>query len=948
MPSLLGFPRRRLRNALRQPGRNAQGHLYIPKRTILKPSERKARLLYSEGMSGPVLATKLYSPPPRANAVARPRLLERLDAGVHRKLTLVSAPAGFGKTTIVNDWLAWCGRPAAWLSLDKNDSTPTRFVTYLIAALQTAEPRLSAGVLAELQSPQPPPTEALLSTLLNEVSALPDKLVLVLDDYHLIDAQAVDTALSFFLEHLPPNLHLVITTREDPQLPLARLRARDQLTELRANDLRFSDPETAAFLNRGMNLELSAEDISALEARTEGWIAGLQLAALSVQSRDDVSGFVTAFAGDNRYIADYLVEEVLLQQGEPVRAFLLQTSILERLSGPLCDAVTGQTGAQEMLETLEHSNLFVIPLDDKRRWYRYHHLFADVLQTYLIKEQPQQPSALHKRASAWYEQNDLGPEAIHHALAANDFERAAGLIELSWRTMDVTFQSATWLGWVKQVPEDLVRTRPVLSVGYAWALLNTGEFGAMEPWLRVAEGWLDGSVDKARSPEMVVVDEEEFQALPVTIASARAYKAQALGDVPATIRHTSRALEHLPEDDVLGRAIPLALLGLAYWASGELEVAYQSLAEGMAGFEATGQTMAAISGTFGLADMRLGQGRLREAFSVYERSLNLVAAHGGPAPRGTALLYLGLSELCRERGDLEASAKNFQKSEEAGKHDTQDVYHYRHHLALAQQKEDRGDLEGALESLEEATSYQRKLHVPFVHPVAALKARVWLKQGNLNEALAWVRERGLSVHDELSYLHEFEHITLARVLVAKDEDRAGEEALGLLARLLKAAEAGKRQGSVIEISVVQALAHRARGDVSAALASLGRALTLAEPEGYIRTFVNEGLPMARLLTEAAKQRIMPDYTHRLLAAFEAKKENTHPNPQTLPPLLEPLSERELEVLRLVAQGLSNRDISKRLFRALDTVKGHNRRIYGKLQVRNRTEAVARARELGLL
>ena len=451
-------------------------------------------------MSTPILATKLYIPPSRPKVVLRSRLIERLNEGLSagRKLTLISAPAGFGKTTLVSEWVAGCERlepkvRVAWLSLDEGDNDPVRFLTYLVAALQTIEANIGKGMLGLLQSPQPPPTEAILTALLNEITAIPDDFVLVLDDYHVLDAKPVDQALTFLLEHLPPQMHLVIATREDPHLPLARLRARGQLTELRAADLRFTPAEAAGFLNQVMALNLSAEDITALETRTEGWIAGLQLAALSMRGQQDVPGFIRAFAGDHRYIVDYLVAEVLQRQPEPLRSFLLQTAILDRLNGPLCDAVTTLEGGSARLEALVRGNFFVVPLDDQRHWYRYHHLFADVLRMHLMAEQPDQVSALHRRASEWYEHNGSTDDAIRHALAAEDFERAATLIELAVPEMRRSRQGATVteLGWLKALPDELVHFRPVLSVAYAFALFGGGELGGVEPRLRDAERWLD-------------------------------------------------------------------------------------------------------------------------------------------------------------------------------------------------------------------------------------------------------------------------------------------------------------------------------------------------------------------------------------------------------------------------------------------------------------------------
>jgi LuxR family transcriptional regulator, maltose regulon positive regulatory protein len=948
-------------------------------------------------MPTPMLATKLFIPPPRPNIVLRHRLIAQLNAGLHRKLTLIAAPAGFGKTTLVSAWLAnerletsdWrragsslvsspqpLAARVAWLSLDEGDNDPARFLAYLVAALQTIAPDLGAGVL---QSPQPPPTESILTALLNDITTIPDNFALVLDDYHVIDAQSVDTALTFLLEHMPPQLHLVIATRENPQLPLARLRARDQLTELRAADLRFTLAEAAAFLNQVMGLHLAAEDIAALETRTEGWVAGLQLAALSMRGHADVRGFIRAFAGDNRYIVDYLVEEVLQRQPERVRSFLLQTCILDRLSGPLCDAVlddgrrTTDDGraafvrrpSSVVLEELERSNLFVVPLDDTRQWYRYHHLFADVLHAHVMQEQPDHVPTLHRRASAWYEHNGSPADAIRHALAAKDFERAAGLIELAWPAMDGRFQSATWLGWVKALPDELIRARPVLNVGYAWALLNGGELEAGEARLRDAERWLDPTVDlrerpEARSVEMVVVDEKQFRSLPASIATARAYHAQALGDLAGSVKHARQALDLVPAGDHLRRGPAAALLGLAYWASGDLEAAHRAIADAMANFQIAGNLHFAISGTYGLADIRIAQGRLREAASTYHQSLQLAAEQGEPLLRGTADLYLGLCELHHEQGDPEAARQQLLRSKELGAQAALPDWPHRVCIAQARIKAAAGDRDGALDLLDEAARLYYRTPVPDVRPIAALKTRVWVAQGRLTEALGWARARGLSVDDDLSYLREFEHVTLARVLLAEyqseREDRSFYAAIGLLERLLKAAETGGRMGSVIEILVLLALAHAAQGHIRLALAPLERALTLAEPAGYVRIFVDEGAPMAHLLSEAAAHGMLPDYTGTLLAAFEdATKDGertTEPSPSSsvLRPssLIERLSQRELEVLQLIAQGLSNREISERLFLALITVKGHNQKIFGKLQVQRRTEAVARARELGLL
>lgn len=917
-------------------------------------------------MSTPLLATKLYIPPPRPNAILRPRLIERLNAGLHRKLTLIAAPAGFGKTTLVSAWVAECARPVAWLSLDAEDSDLSRFLAYMVAAVQTIAPNVGSGLLHALQSPQPPPTESILTALLNDITALAEPAALVLDDYHVIESQAVDQALIFLLDHLPPRLHLAIVTREDPPLPLARLRVRDQLTELRAADLRFTSAEAAAFLKEVMDLELSAEDVDALERRTEGWIAGLQLAALSLRGRADRAQFVRAFAGDHRYIVDYLIEEVLRRQPEQVRNFLLQTAILDRLHGPLCAAVTGQGDSRERLEALHRGNFFVVPLDDTRDWYRYHHLFADVLAAQLRAEQPDRVSTLHRRASAWYEQHGSPADAIRHALAAEDFSRAADLVEQAAPVMLRTRQEATLLGWLKAIPDEVLRVRPVLSIYYVGVLLASGEIAGVEERLRDAERWLDATTDKGERPSSVpehpiVVDRAAFRGLPGAIAVYRAGQALALGDVPTTVTYARRALDLVPEDDYLQRGAAAALLGLAFWTSGDLEAAYRSYAAGMAQLQLAGNIADAIGGALALADIRIVQGRLREAMRIYERGLRLATdqqpAVTAPVPRGTADMYVGMSEISRESNDLRAATQHLLRSREQGEHTEFPQNPYRRRVAMARVQEAHGDLDGAIGLLEEAERLYVSDFYPNVRPVAALKTRVWIKQGRLDDALGWARAQGLSAQDDLSYLREFEHITLARVLLAcAQRERAGrsiDEAIGLLQRLLLAAEAGERTGRVIEILVLQALAHRMQGAIPAALVPLSRALTLAEPEGYVRVFVDEGQPMARLLREAADRGIMPDYIDRLLAAYEAEQQtSTGTSPlgtsSAAQPLVEPLSQRELDVLRLLKTELSGPEIARELIVSLSTLRTHTKNIYAKLAVNNRRAAVRRATELDLL
>ena len=943
-------------------------------------------------MLSAILATKLYIPPPPPKVVFRPRLIEFLNeglaAGRTSGVTLISAPAGFGKTTLISEWIASSGRPVSWLSLDERDSDLTRFLTYLVAALRTVMPNIGEGVLSTLQSPPLPPTEPILTAILNEISTLPNQTILVLDDYHMIDARPVDDALTFLLEHLPRQIHLVITTREDPQFPLARLRAQGRLTELRAADLRFTPIEAGEFLNEAMNLNLSTADIAALEDRTEGWVAGLQLAALSTRGREDVHEFIMSFTGDNRYIVDYLVEEVLQRQPEPVRSFLLRTAILDRLNGPLCDAVTGQPGGKKRLENLQRGNFFLIPLDDRRHWYRYHHLFAEVLHLHLMAEQPDQVAALHRRASEWFEQNGSPADAIRHALAGEDFERAADLVERIFRMMSRNRQEAILLGWLKALPEALIRDRPVLCNLYAGALMQTGEIQGVEAWLLAAERWLNLTEYGREWPEvaskaMVVIDKEEFRRLPGAVAVHRAGLALNYGNVAGTMEYARQALDLAPEDDFLRRGGAAALLGLAYWTNGDLEAAQRMYAEGMAWIQQADFISDVIGCALALADITLAQGRLHEAIRIYARGLQLAAEHGTPTMRGTADMLVGMSTLYCEQNDLHSAIQYLLKSKEQGEQTGLPQNQYRWRVAMARIREAQGDLVGALDLLDEAERLYVGDFSPNVQPVSASKARVWCAQGRIGEALDWAREHNLTVHDAPSYLREYEHITLARILLARyrsdHADHSILEATGLLERLLKAAEEGGRAGIAIEIQILQALALHAQGDIPAALVPLQRALTLAEPEGYVRMFVDEGPPMGQLLLEADARGIMPDYTGKLLEALQPEhksvftglltpgtqtlvgqgsRNQAHPRrnmgkssrPTPLEPQsqIEPLSQRELEILRLFKTELSGPEIAQELVIALSTVRSHTKSIFSKLDVNNRRSAVKRATELDLI
>lgn len=881
-----------------------------------------------------ILATKLYIPPPRAKIVLRSRLIEKLNEGLSsgHKLTIVSAPAGFGKTTLVSEWIATCGKPIAWLSLDDGDNDLARFTSYLVAALQTIKMGIGEGLSAALQSPQPPQTESILTALLNEISSIPEHFLLVLDDYHAIDSQAIDQALTFLVEHLPPQMRLVIASREDPPLHLSRLRARGQLTELRAADLRFTPAEAAEFLNQMMGLNLSMEDIAALEARTEGWIAGLQLAALSMQghaSRDPAS-FIKSFTGSHRFVLDYLVEEVLERQPGEIQNFLLRTSILERLCGSLCETVleTSPGSGQSTLEELERANLFLVPLDNERCWYRYHQLFGELLRQHLGNSQglPQ----YHLRASMWYEVHDDLSQAFHHAIAAGDVERAADLAETAWQEMDRSFQTAAWLGWVKKLPNAIVCSHPRLCVQLGWAFLDAGDPETSEIHLQNAENALAVGVDS------------ESKSLPGSIALIRASNAQNQGNLNETVKYAELSLQLIPEDDLYLRSQAIITLEFTHWTNGNLEASLQAMYDWIQNMRRVGNQVFAIASAFAVADMQVVLGRLGEAEETLRQAIQQAAAHGREAETVTAHHQLGLALLAHERGNEEAVAQRLQTAADLGRYTTLVDWSHRWNLAQARLKESAGEWDAALEFLDEAKRVYVRNPVPILQPVEAHKARVHLKQGRLDKAQAWVRQWNFSTEDEVRFLDEYNHLTLVRVRLAEGSF-AGIN--NLLERLLKLADTQKRKGSMIEILLTQALFQQAQGSQTQALSALKHALTLAEPEGYLQIFMDEGEAMRLLLEKQSSNPAHPlsGYVKRLLTSFAESASPQNPKHK----MIESLTDRELGILRLVAEGYSNAEIGQRLHLALSTVKGHNLRIFNKLQAQNRTEAVVRARELGL-
>jgi LuxR family maltose regulon positive regulatory protein len=904
-----------------------------------------------------LVTTKLRAPRARPKLVARPRLLETLAGGEERKLTLVSAPAGFGKTTLLGEWserLSRDGRSVAWVSLDESDNDPARFLAYLVATLRTVVRDIDEGVLASLRSPEPPPVEAVVGALVNDLAEVSHEVTLVLDDYHAIDAAPVHGAVSYFLEHLPDNVHLVVSSRTDPPLPLSRLRARDQVAEIGAADLRFTAEEATAFLGDAMGLALSAKDVVALEGITEGWVAALQLAALSMRNREDVSDFVETFSGSNRHVLDFLAEEVLERQPQGVRQFLLGTCVLERMCAPLCDVLTGRSDGQDMLERLERENLFVIALDDERRWYRYHHLFADFLKTRLERESLERIKELHRRAATWYEWNGWTSEAVEHALAAEDVEWASELVENNALAFVLRGEGATMDRWLSALPDGLIRARPRLSLARAiWALIS-GRVDEVEPLLTDAERAL-ATADQPHKPPV----EEAASGLANvlgTVAQLRAELARQRGDAESAIQFAQRALAHTDSGDRYLRYLSRWNLAVATLMQGRVGEAEQALAELVCDPWATGPNhFFAVRACYTLGQAQRGQGRLGAALQTYRRGLELAVEAGRPPVPTAGMPHVGLAEILCEQNNLDGALE----------HATEGVVLCRQ-LGYAQQsvtslsvlariRQAQGDQAGALEAISEAERLVPNANqlVDIIFPVAVQRARLLLAQGNVDDAARWCAERRLGVEDELSYLREREHLVLARVLLAQDKP---DQALSLLERLREEAEMASRAGSVIEILALQALALWARGKKERAVGTLTRALALAEPEGYIRTFVDEGPTMGDLLSatlevrqrghlDAAMSRVSISYFARLIAALAQEDASAPVADERLP---EPLSERELEVLALIAAGDSNEEIASKLFVSVSTVKTHINNLYRKLGTRSRTQAVARATEMSLL
>jgi len=890
-----------------------------------------------------LLGTKLFIPQPRKNLVSRPRLVERLNAGLDRKLTLIAAPAGFGKTTLLSEWIPQSSRCVTWLSLDEADNDSTRFWTYFISSLQGLRPEFGKGALAVLQSPQASPINSTLTTLINEITAFPDSFALVLDDYHVIEAQQIHETLVFLIDHLPANMHLVITTRVDPPLPLARLRVRDQLTEIRVKHLRFTMVEAESFLNREVGERFTSEEVAALEERTEGWIAGLQIAALSMQGHEDISRFIQVFSGGHRHILGYLADEVLNQRPKGTLNFLLQTSILDRLCGPLCDAVTTGSDGQAVLENLAQANLFISPLDDEGKWYRYHHLFAEVLQLRLKQTDAGLIPILHGRAREWLEKNDLSHEAVHHAIAGGDFEHAARLVERQLSANWLNGELKTLQGWLADIPVSSWRTHPRLWLVQAWIAMTVGDLVAGDANLKAAEEALG------------LLDEELASKLRPDVLAFRASYAS-LVQGPQAIELIQQALEILPEDHWM-RGMLVVFLGSAYYAAGDLEGALEALTHAPLSAQPASEIqphrvhLLAFSGMVYYA-----KGQLRDALKLLYKAVEQAEPGGTPIPYvGTLLAYMSLVPVLYERNELEQAGAYLERClEMATNFGSAEVQVYVLSL-LACICLTNHDLPMAISYYDQIDSLlQEHVFSPSIMAyVDYHRFQLYLKQMNMEAAATWIETHNDTSRPLNPYaLHR---IASPQFLIAqRNFDAASKE----LTTLVKDAQEAGYGNLLVKALVLQALAFSNCKEQAKAFGILEQALILTEPERFVRSFVDEGEPMRQLLleyqTEIKKQSSsnvgseslhLLAYTDKLLAAYSQPvlgRKSKHDD------MLEPLSERELEVLQLITSGCTNQEIAAKLVIAVSTVKSHINSLYGKLGANRRTEAIAIARKLGLL
>jgi len=881
-------------------------------------------------MTDSFVSAKIHIPLPRPALVERPRLIDQLNQDCQAKLTLISAPAGYGKSSLVSEWAHINTLPVTWLTLDKYDNDLTRFVKYFIAAHKRFRPTLGDTILSLLEGPQTPSEEILLGELVNELSSLDKSYVMVLDDYHVITNRAIHKLITFLIENHPLQIHLIVLTRSDPPLPLSRLRARGQLVEIRAADLEFTQTEAESFFNDIMEMELSNTDIAAFEERTEGWITGLQLVALAMQGFDaqQITEFVNAFTGSHFYIVDYLVEEVLNRQPEVIRDFLLQTSILDRMTGSLCNRVTGCDDSQAILEKLDQENLFIIPLDHERKWYRYHHIFSDVLESRIKSLSPDLLPKLHMLAAEWYEENGLIPDAISHALVSTNAEKAVGLIEQNALALLVRGEFTTLLSWIEEI-EFLADEHPWICIDAAWAYTLSGKIDYGETWL------MKVNESKAKGDGNLLGNE----------AAIRAFAAVSRGDAQTAISFAQQALEYLPETNLAIRSVVTLTLGAAYRLNGDSAEACQALERAARLGHQAGNLYLELGAMARLADIFYGQGNLHQAFDTYEELLQTATRPDGQRLNAAGMAYAGLAMIAYEWGRLSTVEKYAELAIELCKKwgnitELAGSYVMQSRLLLS-----AGKIEDAQHALNHAENLTHAYSlVPRVDSwIKACRVRLWLVQGNLEAAGRWAESYySLDLADEFSHVREAEYAAFIRVQIAQGRCL---EALDGISKLLEGAVAIGRTASLIELHVLRAIAYQTLDNTPKALEALERALEIARPEGYMRIFLDEGPSMIELLRYAGSRGIEPQYVAMILAGVSQQADSAAQETQ---PLIDPLSEREMEILNLLAEGCTNQEIAEQLIIAIGTVKAHTVNIYRKLNVNRRTQAVARARELGLV
>lgn len=891
-----------------------------------------------------LLNTKLNLPPVRASHVNRIELTRKLDKISDYKIALIVAPAGYGKTALVSEWIAQTSMRVVWFSIDAGDNDPVRFWDYVIAAIRTVHPDAGEQTLTLLHDPQALPIETILSTLINELSAFPDLLTLVLDDYHVIDSTSIHEGLAFLIEHMPPQMRLIMATRTDPPLPLARMRVRSQLLELRSADLRFSPPQIATFFTDVMGLKLTTDEVEVLDKRVEGWIAGLQLAGLALQGKHDTAEFIASFAGDHRYVLDYLGDEILDRQPDAIQQFLLQTSILERLNAELCDTVTGTTGSRSVLDFLERHHFFVVALDEKRQWYRYHRLFADFLQHRLGLKYPDRVKQLHQRASIWFERNGLQSEAIGHALAAEDHERAAELVQgiaelLIWRRAEHT----TLLGWLTALPGRVLQSYPRLYLYHAWVLYLTNQMSAAVERIADAEHALNNTND---NPDPLIAG---------MLAAVHSTLTGVHQQFPETLNLSRQALELLPEEAVSWRCMAAINRGVTCAAIGNVHEAVEVLSYAMELSQEIGSAFAMLSAFWHLSSLQTAQlflGTAENTCQRLEHSTQMPGLQRYPTSSYVALL---LGEIQMERNDLDAAERFLLESAEQMNPESFPLALLRVNIALSRLKALQGDMEREEHFFRLAEQLERMSRLQGRATVLSLaRARRWLEQGDLEAVETWASESHLGIDDQFSYHREGHYLILARLFIARG-DKLGD-ALYLLARMVTQAETSHRKGSLIRALILQAVAFFARKDSQKAVESLARALSLAEAEQPVRVFADEGQPIVLLLEKILDlqrkgQLAVPassEYAARLLTAMGKRATSPATPPRPSGHLADALSQRELEVLRLLTEGMDSNEIAEQLVIAVDTARKHIKNIYSKLGVHSRWDAIKHAEEFKLL